>query len=89
MYSHHQVRLEKVAFSGKVSAGLKAGCFIPAATCLLTTCSSMAQGIALGGGFSVIESHPSQKGPTGPRVLLGPLRFANHDCDPTCQVCTT
>jgi hypothetical protein len=89
LYSHNQVSLEKVAFSGEISAGLRATSRIPTGTYLLTTCSSMAEDLSQGGGFSVIESSESQLGPVGPRVLLGPLRFANHDCkQPTCQVGT-
>lgn len=37
-------------------------------------------------GISVIVSSPDQKGPLGPRLMLGPLRFANHDCRPNTQV---
>jgi hypothetical protein len=36
--------------------------------------------------ISVIMSNPDQKGPLGPRLMLGPLRFANHDCQPNAQV---
>jgi hypothetical protein len=89
LYSQGQVALEKVAFSGVISAGLRATSRILTGTYLLTTCSSMAEDLSQGGGFSVIESREYQLGPVGPRVLLGPLRFANHDCEqPTCQVGT-
>lgn len=36
--------------------------------------------------ISVIMSALDQKGPLGPRLMLGPLRFANHDCRPNTQV---
>jgi hypothetical protein len=36
--------------------------------------------------ISVIMSSPDQKGSLGPRLMLGPLRFANHDCQPNTQV---
>jgi hypothetical protein len=50
----------------------------------------MAQELNVDGGFSVIEASEAQLGPIGPRVVLGPLRFANHDCkQPTCQVSTS
>jgi hypothetical protein len=39
------------------------------------------------GVISVISAHRSQKGPKGNRLILGPFRFANHDCSPNCQVC--
>ena len=38
------------------------------------------------GGLSVILSSPGQLGPENERLILGPLRFANHDCKPNCQV---
>jgi hypothetical protein len=38
------------------------------------------------GSISVIMSSHDQKGPLGPRLMLGPLRFANHDCQPNTQV---
>ncbi|KAI0310748.1 hypothetical protein OF83DRAFT_1030271, partial [Amylostereum chailletii] len=38
------------------------------------------------GGLSIIQSSLKQKGPRGPRMILGPFRFVNHDCDPNCHV---
>ncbi|KAF8960540.1 hypothetical protein BDZ97DRAFT_1665748 [Flammula alnicola] len=37
-------------------------------------------------GVSVISSSPGQKVKEGPRLILGPFRFANHDCSPNCQI---
>jgi hypothetical protein len=37
-------------------------------------------------GISVIEASQGQKGPLGRRVMLGPLRFVNQDCQPNGQV---
>ncbi|KAF8803051.1 hypothetical protein BYT27DRAFT_7044026, partial [Phlegmacium glaucopus] len=34
---------------------------------------------------SIITSSQRQKGEVGPRLILGPFRFANHDCSPNCQ----
>jgi hypothetical protein len=39
-----------------------------------------------GGGLSVILHCNGQLGPKNERMILGPLRFANHDCNPNCQV---
>jgi len=36
--------------------------------------------------ISVVESSAAQKGPRGSRLILGPFRFVNHDCEPNCQV---
>lgn len=36
--------------------------------------------------ISAIQAAPVQKGPQGVRIILGPFRFANHDCEPNCQV---
>ncbi|KJA22342.1 hypothetical protein HYPSUDRAFT_99130, partial [Hypholoma sublateritium FD-334 SS-4] len=35
---------------------------------------------------SLISSMSCQKGEVGPRLILGPFRFANHDCSPNCQI---
>ncbi|KAH7916944.1 hypothetical protein BV22DRAFT_967713, partial [Leucogyrophana mollusca] len=34
----------------------------------------------------VIASSKNQKGPQGNRLILGPFRFANHDCNPNSQI---
>ena len=79
--------MEKVVFGRQVSLGLRAKVAIPAASFIIASCSSMAQEVTSGpGGLSYIESTPGQLGPKGARMLLGPLRFANHDCNPNCQV---
>jgi hypothetical protein len=84
-----QVRLEKVSFDQRtIAMGLKAEHTIPAATAILSTCTSMSLDLITDGrrSISVIESSRGQLGPLGPRLLLGPLRFANHDCKPNCHV---
>ncbi|KAH7908117.1 hypothetical protein BJ138DRAFT_978742, partial [Hygrophoropsis aurantiaca] len=35
---------------------------------------------------SVIARVKGQKGPEGNRLILGPFRFANHDCQPNSQI---
>jgi SET domain len=69
-----------------ISAGLKATSRIEAATWILSTCSSMSSDLQHHASISVIQSHQSQQGPCGQRLILGPFRFANHDCAPNCQV---
>jgi len=61
---------------------------IPASSPILSTSSSMSRDIIPShlSSISVIMSAPDQKGPLGPRLMLGPLRFANHDCQPNTQV---
>lgn len=90
LYSEESpVGLEKVSFDGTtISAGLKAKRKIPASFPILSTSSSLSRDLVPGevGGISVIESCADQKGPVGARLMLGPLRFANHDCEPNTQV---
>lgn len=81
--------LEKVSFSGgKICFGLKACRIIPAGCPILSTSTSLSEDVVPDdmAGISVIEATRGQKGPMGPRLMLGPLRFANHDCKPNCQV---
>ena len=83
------VRLEKVSFDQRtIAMGLKAQQPIHAGTAILSTCSSMSLDTIHDGkpSISVIEASRGQLGPSGPRLILGPLRFANHDCNPNCQV---
>jgi len=81
------VQIEKVKFGSKIACGLRAKVRIEAFTAILSTCSSMSLDIVDGKqAVSVINSSPRQKGPVGPRLILGPFRFANHDCSPNCQV---
>ena len=81
------VRIEKVKFGSQIACGLRAKVRIEAFTAILSTCSSMSLDIVDGKrAVSVINSSPRQKGPVGPRLILGPFRFANHDCSPNCQV---
>ena len=81
--------LDKVSFDGTIiSVGLKARIKIPASLPILSTSSSMSSDLipAHRHSISVIASSHDQKGPAGPRLMLGPLRFANHDCNPNTQV---
>jgi hypothetical protein len=90
LYSEESpVGLDKVSFDGStISAGLRAKRKIEASCPILSTSSSMSSDLIPGSyrSISVIESGPEQKGPLGPRLMLGPLRFANHDCEPNTQV---
>jgi hypothetical protein len=90
LYSEESpVILDKVSFDGNmISAGLKARIKIPASSPILSTSSSMSSDLipAHLHGISVITSGHDQHGPLGPRLMLGPLRFANHDCEPNTQV---
>jgi hypothetical protein len=85
--AHSLVKLDKVTYGGRICAGLRATQHIPACTFILTTCSSMSSDLyGADGGFSIIESTAQQLGPIGQRLILGPFRFANHECEPNCQV---
>jgi hypothetical protein len=84
---HSPVKLCKVIFGDDICAGLEATKDIPAACYILSTCSSMSAELYDGKQcLSVICSDSKQKGPQGDRLILGPFRFANHDCQPNCQV---
>jgi len=83
--------VEKVQFhvgsSSIVTCGLKALTDIDAFVVILASCSSMSSDIVAGRpGVSIITSSSRQKGEPGPRLILGPFRFANHDCSPNCQI---
>jgi len=60
--------------------------FIPAQTYILMASGSMSSDNFGGGGLSVILRGSGQLGPKNERLILGPLRFANHECKPNCQV---
>jgi hypothetical protein len=77
-----------VTYGGQISAGLECTKLIPAATYILTAGGSMSSdNFGTGtGGLSVILHSPGQLGPENERLILGPLRFANHECKPNCQV---
>jgi hypothetical protein len=72
-----------------ISLRLKARVAIPAGCPILAISSSMSRDLVPAGlpSISVIASSSGQKGPMGPRLMLGPLHFANHGCEPNCQVC--
>lgn len=90
LYSAHSlVRLDKVRLDGEgFCAGLRAVRSIEAGQVLLTTCSSMASDAAAAdlGRLSVIRPTSSSAGRPCDRLILGPFRFANHDCRPNAQV---
>jgi hypothetical protein len=91
LYSEESpVHLDKVSYDDgtTISAGLKAKIKIPASTPILSTSSSISRDLVPAhlSCISVIMSAPDQKGLLGPRLMLGPLRFANHDCQPNTQV---
>ena len=71
---------------GKATFGLKARRFIPPGSYIMETCSSMSLDLASKPGPSTIESALGQLGPLGPRLILGPFRLVNHDCNPNAQV---
>jgi hypothetical protein len=81
------VGIEKVKFDSQIACGLRAKVRIEPFTTILSCNSSMSSDIVDGQrAISVIKSSPGQKGAVGPRLILGPFRFANHDCAPNCQV---
>ncbi|KAJ6531321.1 hypothetical protein B0H19DRAFT_475950 [Mycena capillaripes] len=80
------VGLEKVIFGdGPVSGGLRARSAIRAGTYLLHACGSLSSNRHKP-GHATIEATTQQLGPTGSRLILGPLRFVNHDCNANSQV---
>lgn len=82
------VVLEKVSFGGEVCMGLKARRTIMAGFPILSTSTSLSVDVVPDSkkGISVAEGSKGQKGPVGGRLMLGAMRFANHDCKPNCQV---
>jgi hypothetical protein len=83
---HSPIKVTKISFQGKISAGLECTRPISAGTYILTAGGSMSSDNVYGGGLSVITRSTGQLGPGGERLILGPLRFANHECEPNCQV---
>lgn len=70
----------------RASFGLKAKRDIPASVFIKEACSSMSADLFEGEGPSVILANATQSGPQGPRIILGPFRLINHDCNPNAQV---
>lgn len=80
------VTLCKVQFNGSIALGLRATRDMAPGTFIMETCSSMSSDLVNRPGPSVIFSDAKQRGPLGSRLVLGPLRWANHDCKPNTQV---
>ena len=70
----------------RATFGLKANRNIPSGAYIMETCSSMSLDLAPAPGPSIIESALRQLGPPGPRLILGPFRLVNHDCNPNAHV---
>ncbi|KAJ6618788.1 hypothetical protein B0H10DRAFT_1214281 [Mycena sp. CBHHK59/15] len=80
------VGLEKVVFGdGPITGGLKARKPITPGTYVLYACGSLSSD-RYQPGHATIEATTQQLGPTGSRLILGPLRFVNHDCNPNSQL---
>ncbi|KAJ7286188.1 hypothetical protein C8J57DRAFT_1216413 [Mycena rebaudengoi] len=80
------VQLEKVVFGdGPISGGLRARTDIAAGSYLLYACGSLSSD-RYTPGHATIEATTQQLGPTGSRLILGPLRFTNHDCNSNSQL---
>ena len=81
------VKICKVMHTGnEASFGLEARRPIAVGMFIKETCSSMSTDRVSKGGPSIIEAKPSQNGPCGSRLILGPFQMVNHDCDPNAQV---
>lgn len=83
---HSLIKLCKVSHGGQIGSGLKAKASIPAGTYILTASGSMSLDIYGKPGFSVIMPTAGQLGLSIQRLILGPFWFANHECEPNCQV---
>lgn len=80
------VTLCKVQFNDTLAFGLRAKRDLQPGTFIMETCTSMSSDLVRSSGPSIIQSDPKQAGPSGARAVLGPLRWANHDCKPKTQV---
>jgi hypothetical protein len=81
------IKVNKFLYDGDIVAGLECTKTIPAHTYILTSGGSMSSdNYGQAGGLSVILSSTGQLGPPNERLMLGPVRFANHECMPNCQV---
>ncbi|KAG5651009.1 hypothetical protein H0H81_010245 [Sphagnurus paluster] len=82
------VVIDKVSFDGgkSVCGGLKAKRVIPSFTAILSTCGSMSNDVLVVDEQSVSAIEGPDNQYPGKRLVLGPFRFGNHDCDPNCQV---
>ena len=85
--SGSRVRIQKVTHGyQKATFSLAATHMIPCGSYIMETCSSMSCDLASDSGLSIIEPALRQLGPPGPRSILGPFRFINHDCRENAQV---
>jgi hypothetical protein len=94
------VKLSRVIFQGHLEpvAGLVATRPIPAYVDILSTAGLMAcdapydfdgdaqQEVDDRLKLSVVTPNIKSLGPDASRITLGPMRFANHDCQPNCEV---
>jgi len=81
------VAISKVTHTRReASFGLKARRDIQVGSYIKETCSSMSLDQVSEQGPSIIEATSSQIPPSAPRLILGPFRFVNHDCEPNSQV---
>jgi hypothetical protein len=73
----------KVAFNGEIQLGLKANRHIAAGQYILGASSSLSSdSVGDRPGVSIVFSPDGRN----PRLILGPFRLVNHDCDPNAQV---
>jgi hypothetical protein len=80
------IKITKVTFGDQIGMSLMCTKFILALTYILTTSASMSSDNFGAGGLSVILHGSGQLGLENECLILGPLRFANHECKPNCQV---
>ncbi|KAF8236699.1 hypothetical protein L208DRAFT_1375955 [Tricholoma matsutake] len=90
MYSAESpVKHKKVSFDGTmISLGLKAQRDILVGCPILLTLMSLSLDLVPEGtlGISIIKASSGQIGPLGHHVMLGPLQFANQDCQLNGQI---
>ncbi|KAF8496370.1 hypothetical protein F5888DRAFT_1804059 [Russula emetica] len=83
---HSSIKVDKVTLGGRINAGLTCTKLIPAPTYILTSSGSMSLDDFGTGGLSVIMRGFGQLGPEKEHLILGPLRFVNHECKLNCQI---
>ena len=81
-----RVGVRKASIAGEVQAGLIALANIEEGELIFEVVGVMSEDDYNGETFSVIRPHRSQACGFGRRILVGPLRFANHSCSPNASV---